>query len=78
MAKTPDKKASKTETVVATNPDQCIGELIQLVAEACGGNIMLDPARYPSLANVAERVLGVTPKIPVAAPPVPPPPPKEN
>lgn len=63
-----DKKPKKTETEVESATDQCIVELVQLLAQACGGQIALNPELSPHLAAHMERMTGAGPILPVSAP----------
>lgn len=63
-----DKKPQKTETEVVSATDQCIVEIVNLQAQACGGHIGLDPELFPHLAALMQRVTGKGPILPVSAP----------
>ena len=67
-----EKKTEKPEAQVESSNDQCIVELVQLMAQACNGQIALDPELFPHLAAHMQRMTGVGPILPVSAPvPVP-------
>ena len=63
-----DKKPKKAEAEVVTALDQCIVELTQLLAQACGGQVLLNPELSPHLAAHVQRVTGKQPILPVLAP----------
>ncbi len=62
------EKTEKPEAQVESSNDQCIVELVNLQAQACGGYIALDPEQYPHLSALMQRVTGQGPILPVSAP----------
>ncbi len=63
---TPKEKKPEPEVVSAV--DQCIVELVELLAQACGGQVLLDGEASPHLTAHVQRVTGKGPVLPVLAP----------